>query len=607
MRLEEIRKGVNRRLPGITHATRTIVETRLRAIVYEGELPPGAHEGGGADGGGGDASPGGGGGVFETPDGKGVGGGDGVKVRTRSMPARFSAAAFPSPVLSSSKKGGEDWSRSGRGGGRGGGVVSPMSMTGVEGEHYVDSPGYTVAGDSTPGRMSTGGSIGVGGGDSGVGAGSRMTTKEYIFATFNDPDFSPIAKYISMFILSLILLSTTTFIMDTRREYEGSSVLVTIEAVCIIIFTVEYVAKISTAPNRRTFFWGPMNLIDLIAIVPFYLEIIIIAASGGGSSGAPTGLLRLFRLFRVFRVLKLGARMKKLEVVASAVYDSLDMMGMLVFLLVLALVLFSTLIYFCEKGVWEGGDIVEAHGGDPFASIPRSFWWCMVTLMTVGYGDAYPVTVPGKIVASLTMISSVIITALPISVIGANFTQQWIVYKDNEGAKAREQTMQPTFIKLANAMEAHNFVLDEVLRAVEEMEILIEQETAHLRELFTDASEMVVDTVSARETRRNMLREFDARFEGLQDMREELDELLAFTELLSSSAFTSMLETCTNKNGRLVNIMDTCETIFGDVDTLVRKVNEVNERGLDLSSPDGERISFSRSDSGASMANAAKD
>ena len=78
---------------------------------------------------------------------------------------------------------------------------------------------------------------------------------------------------------------------------------------------------------------------------------------------------------------------------------------------------------------------------------------------------------------------------------------------------------------------------------------------------------------------------------------------LAFTELLSSGAYTSMLETCMNKNGRLVSVMDTCESIFGDVDALVRKVNEVNEKGLDLSGP-GELASgaptYSRSNSGGS-------
>jgi len=64
------------------------------------------------------------------------------------------------------------------------------------------------------------------------------------------------------------------------------------------------------------------------------------------------------------------------------VFDSLDMLAMLVFLLALALVLFSTLIYFCEKGVWEGSDPLDAYGGDPFASIPRAFWWCMAGAYT---------------------------------------------------------------------------------------------------------------------------------------------------------------------------------------------------------------------------------
>ena len=203
---------------------------------------------------------------------------------------------------------------------------------------------------------------------------------------------------------------------------------------------------------RGTLCAGTMNLVDLCAIVPFYLEIMILVLVGSGGGGAPTGVLRLFRLFRVFRVLKLGARMKKLEVVASSVFDSLDMLAMLVFLLALALVLFSTLIYFCEKGVWEGSDPLDAYGGDPFASIPRAFWWCMVTLMTVGYGDVYPATVAGKVVASLTMIASVIITALPISVIGANFTQQWIVFKENDAAKERARTQLPTFKRFAAAL-----------------------------------------------------------------------------------------------------------------------------------------------------------
>lgn len=541
----------------------------------------------------------------ETPVGKdggpdGGGGGPGGKPRAKTMPARFSVAAFPSPVLRA--KASDGTARSTQ--------LSRDSGAGSLGTLHAGTPG-AVGGDDSPGWTP-----GVGGGEDGKAGGAeawdaagssgggerKLTAKERVFATFDDPDSSPAARYVSMLILSLILLSTTTFIMETRREYEGNRTLMIIETICIVVFTVEYAAKFATAPNRYKFCRGAMNLVDLVAILPFYLELVILAAASGGGGGAPAGLLRLFRLFRVFRVLKLGARMKKLEVVGSAVLDSMDMMGMLVFVLALALVLFSTLIYFCEEGVWEEGDALDAHGGDPFASIPRSFWWCMVTLMTVGYGDAYPVTAAGKIVASLTMIASVLITALPISVIGANFTQRWIMFKENDAAKARELTMHPTFVKLTEAIGAHNFVLDEVLRAVEEMEILIEQETARLKALFAEASEMPVETVAAREIRRGLLLAFDSRFGSLQDMREELEELLAFTELLSSSAFTSMLETCTNKNGRLVSVMDTCEAIFGDVDALVKKVNDVTVRGLDLSSLEGNagERTYSRSSSGAS-------
>jgi hypothetical protein len=312
----------------------------------------------------------------------------------------------------------------------------------------------------------------------------------------------------------------------------------------------------------------------------------MIAVSGGDGSNVPTGLLRLLRLFRVFRVLKLGTRMKKLEVVAAAVGDSLDMFVMLVFLLFLALVLFSTLIYFCERDVWVGEDAVLALAGDPFASIPRSFWWCMVTLMTVGYGDSYPATIEGKVVASVTMIASVLIMALPISVIGANFTQRWLVYRDAAAAKAREETMVPDFVTLVKSLESHNFVLQEVLEVTEEMEVSIEQESGALRRVFDEATEIErAEDGDERAKRRGLLAEFDARFSSLRDARDDLDEVLAYAELLSSNLFTSNLEACANKNRRLEKAMDAADETITEVDALIRKVNMINELKGGESSP----------------------
>ena len=405
-----------------------------------------------------------------------------------------------------------------------------------------------------------------------------LSTKDKIFLTCNDPEFSEASKWVSLVILSLIVVSTTSFILDTRPEYEGHAALWVIEVFCIIVFTIEYLVKLATAPRRLEFVRQPMNVIDLAAIVPFYFELIIIAVSGGDGGNVPTGLLRLFRLFRVFRVLKLGTRMKKLEVVAAAVGDSLDMFVMLVFLLFLALVLFSTLIYFCERDVWVGEDAVFALGGDPFASIPRSFWWCMVTLMTVGYGDAVPATNEGKVVASVTMIASVLIMALPISVIGANFTQRWLVYRDDAAAKAREETMVPDFVTLVKSLESHNFVLQEVLEVTEEMEMSVEQESGALRRLFEEATEIErAEDGDERAKRRALLAEFDARFSSLRDARDDLDEVLAYAELLSSNLFTSNLEACANKNRRLEKAMDAADETISEVDALIRKVNMINE------------------------------
>ena len=598
MRMQQARKGTCRtkvREP-ITNATRAIIETRYRHIVYEGEHPTAAEllvsledaRSPSASGRGSPAPPGSGRSALgaapgsrddadasDSPAAAGgptPAGGDhhspGSPGSTTTPPrvsftaTRFGPEAMGAPKLALSRHTSKKF-------------LMEHSRSRSAFAQHVPSPGEKEARDGADGAEVEDED------ESRVG----LALRDRIFLTFNDPEYSDIARYVSFFILTLIMVSTTSFILDTRPEHEGHPALYVIEVACIIVFTIEYVVKLVTARRRVEFVRQPMNLIDIAAIVPFYIELIIVAASGGNNGNVPTGLLRLFRLFRVFRVLKLGARMRKLEVVAAAVGDSMDMFAMLIFLLLLALVLFSTLIYFCEKGQWEPTDPLDAHAGDPFASIPRSFWWCMVTLMTVGYGDSYPVTIEGKIVASVTMIASVLIMALPISVIGANFTQRWLVYRDNAAAKAREETMVPTFYAFADAFRSHNFVLDEVTRAVEEIEILMEQETGALKNVFEEATEMIVEGKGeeARARRRHLLREFDRRFEGLQDMREELDELLAYANLLSSAAFTNKLEMAVGKNKRMIASMDEVENVLNDVDVLVGKVNELSAKAFNLS------------------------
>ena len=91
-----------------------------------------------------------------------------------------------------------------------------------------------------------------------------------------------------------------------------------------------------------------------------------------------------------------------------------------------------------------------------YKSIPQSFWWCIVTLMTVGYGDIVPVTVPGKLVASMAMIVAIVIVALPISVIGTSFTSNWVKYKAVTKRTERTVAVLQNFKTLLVCIRDHN-------------------------------------------------------------------------------------------------------------------------------------------------------
>jgi len=287
-----------------------------------------------------------------------------------------------------------------------------------------------------------------------------------------EPESSRGAFLTSTMILMLICVSSTTFCLETMETFDNERSkqnFTNIELLCIIAFTIEYLLRLWSAPNTFGFAKAPMNLVDLVAILPFYIEKLAEDVGGLGD----TRILRIVRLVRVFRVLKLGGRFSKMQVVGGAVLDSMDMLGMLGFLLLLSMILFSTLIYICERD--------EESAGDPFSSIPASFWWCIVTLMTVGYGDAVPKTTPGQIVASLAMLASIIILALPISVIGANFTQQWIVFKDQMKMKEQAHKLKPCFVDMVRSLHEHNCVMEELLQEIRVIETNMTDTVALIR------------------------------------------------------------------------------------------------------------------------------
>ena len=373
----------------------------------------------------------------------------------------------------------------------------------------------------------------------------EKSLKKVVYTFLSDPQSSSYALGFQCLMFALIMISISSFIASTMPEHSGKASLDIIEMVCQLIFSVEYVVKISCAPKPLKAFKDPLNMVDLVSIVPWYVEICMSGLAFGYSGAQETNgtssarVLRIFRLFRVIKVFRLGSRAKKIQVIVTAVSASADMFIVLGFLLVLGLVMFSALIYFCEKGK-AGSGALEDNEIDNFDSIPRAFWWCMVTLMTVGYGDAVPVTTGGKFVSVLTMLGSVLITALPISVIGANFTQQWLEFKSKEERKVTRMNIKGKSRNLIKEMQAYSQVITTLSDHVSSMENTIMQEISSLRVVLTAIVRMS-KTVSRSELR-IACQAFDNRFKRLEDLREELEDLQATYDLVSHAEFALALQ-----------------------------------------------------------------
>ncbi|EGT45979.1 CBN-KVS-1 protein [Caenorhabditis brenneri] len=210
-------------------------------------------------------------------------------------------------------------------------------------------------------------------------------------------------------------INNWTMVENENVIWEPHPIFGYVETICIIWFTVEFIVRLAVTPNRFQFLVGIMNIVDMIAIIPFYLELGLAlfgidVASLSDIKGALL-VVRVLRVLRVVRILKLGRYSSGMRTFALTLKSSARQLGMMGMVLSTGVVFFSTLLYFVEKDEKD----------TPFTSIPAAFWWAIVTMTTVGYGDYVPVTVPGKLIASGAIISGVLVLALPITIIVDNF------------------------------------------------------------------------------------------------------------------------------------------------------------------------------------------
>jgi len=210
---------------------------------------------------------------------------------------------------------------------------------------------------------------------------------------------------------------------------------------CIAIFTIEIVLRLGATPKPRKFFLDPLNIIDLLAVLPFYVELVILQVYEYHSelSGEETDkkaemfrILRIIRLIRVVRILRFSRYNQNLQTLGRSLIKSTREIGFLIMFYLIFSVLCATIAYYVENEVEKTG----------FTSIPSSLWWAIVTMTTVGYGDMYPQTTVGRFIGCIAVFCGILCVALPIPFISNAFELEYkkvqIKSKFNMGEDAEE-------------------------------------------------------------------------------------------------------------------------------------------------------------------------
>lgn len=219
-------------------------------------------------------------------------------------------------------------------------------------------------------------------------------------------------RVFDLFVQGLILLSIVTFSIETLPNLESGTreLLQSTEVVIVILFTLEYLLRLYVADRRISYIFSFYGLIDLIAIIPFYI-----------SSGIDLRSLRVFRMLRLFRLMKLFRYSKAIRRFSRAFVIAREEIVLFGIVTVMLLYLSAVGIYYFEY---------EAQP-EAFKSIFHSLWWAVATLTTVGYGDVYPITIGGRIFTFFILMIGLGIVAVPAGLLGSALSKARM--EDKEG------------------------------------------------------------------------------------------------------------------------------------------------------------------------------
>ena len=218
-----------------------------------------------------------------------------------------------------------------------------------------------------------------------------------------------------IFIYVLIIANIIAMVLESHKfiQVQFSKFFYYFELISILIFSFEYIYRIVIS-YKESKWWGVKNyvfsffgFIDLISILPFYIKQFVLLDGR---------FFRILRLFRLTRVFKLGRESKSLKLFIKALSAVKSELMFTLFLSILTILFSASAIYFLENKAQP----------EVFSSITASVWWATISLATVGYGDIVPITIWGKIFASIISLVGIGIVAIPTGIISASFVEEII-------------------------------------------------------------------------------------------------------------------------------------------------------------------------------------
>ena len=227
-----------------------------------------------------------------------------------------------------------------------------------------------------------------------------------------------VSEIFDISLITLITLNVIALILGTVEEINriAPRAFYLFEVISVVIFTVEYLLRVWTCTEnpkyahpvrgRLRYFASPLALIDMLAVLPIYVVFFV------NLRGLDLRFLRVVRLLA--RIVRLGRYFSSLRTLGRVLHTKRGDLAAVVSVLFLLLVMTSSLMFFAE------------HQAQPeeFASIPRAMWWSIITLTTVGYGDVFPVTAAGRLLAGIIAIVGIGLFALPAGILGSGFMEE---------------------------------------------------------------------------------------------------------------------------------------------------------------------------------------